>query len=192
VCERERERETETERDRDRDRQTDRQTDTPFLCTWNLLLVWVYQLAKSPQRFSSVCIFSVGIIETHCSWSLPLCGVFFPPLSPLPSFFHLTLEKRETRIEGREELGKSLNVISFISSLTTTTNTLQPTLNDQQPLLTHPLTPGALVFTYPLKSPQIAKHHTLCSNFQVTPKQETICSWQNTASEHKTNLSQLL
>lgn len=40
---------------------------------------------------------------------LLLCGLFFLPLpsSPIPQFHFLTLERKETRIEG-ERIGKSL------------------------------------------------------------------------------------
>lgn len=52
------------------------------------------------------------IITNNCSQSLLHYGfIFFPPFIPLGS--PLTPDRKEIRIEGREEMGKSLNLSSF-------------------------------------------------------------------------------
>ena len=68
--------------------------------------------------------------------------------------------------EEREELGKPLNLISFLStSLTTATNKPQPTtLNDQQSL-TPPI--GVVAYIDPLKSSQNSKCHNSRNSLQL-------------------------
>lgn len=99
-----------------------------------------------------------------------LWGLLFPHTVSSPTLFHpLTRGRRGTRIEGR----------GIISSLTTTTNKLQPSsLNDHQPL-TPPL--GVPAFMCPLKSSQNPKRHTTV---------ETICRLDNHRAWGKSQLLQ--
>jgi hypothetical protein len=152
--ERERERQTDrqTDRDRDRERQRDRDREicesNPFLLVSSLLT-------------ASLCYLVGSFIYLGSSFI------------PHTKFHHLSLDRKERRIEEREreerEGGERISKFNFfllVSSLSTTTNKLQPTtLNYQQPPMPPP---GALALIYPLISSWNSKCHTLT---------ETICNW---------------
>lgn len=86
---------------------------------------------------------------------------FIPPVLPLN-----TEQERNKQEKGKGRgVFPDFNFFSFVSSLTTVTNKLQPaSLNNHQPTALL----GDLAFMYPLKSSQNSKHHTLEETLQLT------------------------
>jgi hypothetical protein len=132
-------------------------------------------------------LWPASLLDTTKSWYWMVASLcyflgssFSSPLSPSP-FHLLSLDRRERRIEGgeREKRIPNSNFLPFVSP----NKPHSTSLNGQQPPT--PLL-RALTFTYPPKSSQNYKCHTVT---------EIICSWQNHASARargKSYHSQLL